>query len=167
MRRRPPRFTCTDTLFPYTTLFLSRLARFNSAHPGIVINLTPRYVPFDLERDEFDAAFHYGSNDWANVLSESLVGHDLVAVCSPTYLDQHPPITGPADLKEHVLLQQTRRPRKWREWFEAMGVSGLDAGAGPRFEHFYMIGPAAIAQLGIGPVPRLLVEDDIDIGREH
>src|SRR3546814_15506892 len=79
-----------------------------------------------------------------------------------------PPITGPADLKEHVLLQQTRRPRKWREWFEAMGVSGLDAGAGPRFEHFYMIAQAAIAHLGNGLVPRLLVEDDIasEIGGE-
>src|SRR3546814_18394384 len=29
MIRRPPRSTRTDTLFPYTTLFRSRLARFN------------------------------------------------------------------------------------------------------------------------------------------
>src|SRR3546814_2767317 len=30
MIRRPPRSTCTDTLFPYTTLFRSHLRR----HPG-------------------------------------------------------------------------------------------------------------------------------------
>src|SRR3546814_20066320 len=31
MRRRTPRSTRTDTLFPYTTLFRSHLARFDSA----------------------------------------------------------------------------------------------------------------------------------------
>ncbi|MGB3291261.1 MAG: transcriptional regulator GcvA [Burkholderiaceae bacterium] len=148
-----------------TKWLIPRLAHFNKAYPGIVINLSTRDLPFDMERDEFDAAFHYGSNDWANVLSESLVGHDLVAVCSPAYLEQHPPINAPADLREHVLLQQTRRPRKWREWFDAMGVSDIDSAAGPRFEHFYMIAQAAIAHLGIGLVPRLLVEDDIANGR--
>src|SRR3546814_15553370 len=33
MRRRPPRSTRTDTLFPYTTLFRS-VARVSAAHPG-------------------------------------------------------------------------------------------------------------------------------------
>src|SRR3546814_12949085 len=42
-----------------TKWLIPRLARFNSAHPGIVINLSTRDVPFDLERDEFDEAFHY------------------------------------------------------------------------------------------------------------
>src|SRR3546814_17824738 len=34
MRRRPPRSTRTDTLFPYTTLFRSRLARGDGERPG-------------------------------------------------------------------------------------------------------------------------------------
>lgn len=148
-----------------TKWLIPRLARFNAAYPGVVINLSTRDLPFDLERDQFDAAFHYGANDWANVISEPLVGREMVAVCSPTYLAQYPAITVADDLRNHILLQQTRRPTRWRDWFEAMGVSGVDALTGPRFEHFYMVAQAAVAHLGVGLVPRLLVEDDIMAGR--
>src|SRR3546814_8348129 len=36
MIRRPPRSTRTDTLFPYTTLFRSRLAKCGVLHPSLI-----------------------------------------------------------------------------------------------------------------------------------
>src|SRR3546814_16784627 len=36
MIRRPPRSTRTDTLFPYTTLFRSRLSRADGADPALL-----------------------------------------------------------------------------------------------------------------------------------
>src|SRR3546814_3651737 len=36
MIRRPPRSTRTDTLFPYTTLFRSRLAKCGVRHPSLI-----------------------------------------------------------------------------------------------------------------------------------
>jgi LysR family glycine cleavage system transcriptional activator len=59
------------------------------------------------------------------------------------------------------LLQPTRRPNTWHDWLEANNVSGMNAWAGPRFEHFYMIIQAAIAGLGVALLPRLLVNDDL------
>jgi LysR family glycine cleavage system transcriptional activator len=149
---------CTKWLIP-------RLGRFTSAHPNVVINLSTRDLPFDLDREGFDAAFHYGANDWPGVLSDPLVGYELVVVGSPRYLAEHPPLRQPADLAEHVLLQHTRRPNKWREWLEEKGVTQVNGWAGPRFEHFYMVTQAAIAHLGVALVPRLLVEDDLAAGR--
>src|SRR4051812_41047958 len=50
-----------------TKWLIPRLARFNQLHPDVVINLSTRDIPFDLEREQFDAAFHYGFNDWPGV----------------------------------------------------------------------------------------------------
>jgi LysR family transcriptional regulator, glycine cleavage system transcriptional activator len=144
---------------------IPRLARFNQACPGVVINLSTRDVVFDLEREQCDAAFHYGFNDWPDVISEPLVGQEFAVICSPEYLDTRPAVSSPADLRHHVLLQHTRGPNQWRLWFEAAGVKHVDPWIGPRFEHFYMVMQAALAHLGTGLVPRLLVEDDLASGR--
>ena len=149
---------CTKWLIP-------RLGRFTSAHPHVVINLSTRDLPFDLDREGFDAAFHYGANDWPGVLSDSLVGHELVVVCSSKYLAEHAPLRTPGDLADHVLLQHTRRAYKWREWLEDKKATHVNGWAGPRFEHFYMVTQAAIAHLGVALVPRLLVEEDLAAGR--
>jgi LysR family glycine cleavage system transcriptional activator len=149
---------CTKWLIP-------RLGRFTAAHPNVVINLSTRDLPFDLEREGFDAAFHYGSNDWPRVLADPLVGHELVVVCSPKYLAEHQALREPKDLANHVLLQHTRRPNQWREWLEAKNANQVNGWAGPRFEHFYMISQAAVAHLGLGLLPRLLIEDDLAAGR--
>jgi LysR family glycine cleavage system transcriptional activator len=149
---------CTKWLIP-------RLGRFTSAHPNVVINLSTRDLPFDLEREGFDAAFHYGANDWPGVLVDPLVGHELVVVCSPKYLTEHPPLGKPKDLVDHVLLQHTRRPENWCKWLEAKEATQVNGWAGPRFEHFYMIAQAAIAHLGVALLPRLLIEDDLAAGR--
>jgi LysR family glycine cleavage system transcriptional activator len=148
-----------------TKWLIPRLARFNQAYPDVEINLSTRDVVFDLEREHCDAAFHYGSNGWADVISEPLVGREFAVVCSSEYLASRDPVRTPADLRHHVLLQHTRRPHQWREWFEAAGVGDIDPWIGPRFEHFYMIMQAALAYLGTGLVPRLLVEDDLASGR--
>lgn len=148
-----------------TKWLIPRLARFHQAYPGIFVNLHTRDIPFDLERESFDAAFHYGNNDWPNVISEPLVGWELAVVCSPAYLQKHPSLRRPEDLCDHVLLYQTRRPNRWREWFDAMGIGHLNPGQGASFEHFYMIVQGAVADLGVALLPRLLVEDDIAAGR--
>ena len=147
-----------------TRWLIPRLARFNQSHPDIIVNLSTRDIPFDLERERFDAAFHFGSSDWPDVIAEPL-GGGVSVVCSPEYLAGRRPVRTAADLRAHVLLQHTRRPDQWRHWFEAAGVSGVDPWAGPRFEHYYMITQAVLAHLGFGLVPTLLVQDDLASGR--
>jgi LysR family glycine cleavage system transcriptional activator len=148
-----------------TKWLIPRLYRFSDAHPEILINLSTRAKPFDFATEAIDAAIHYGSNDWPGVLSDPLVGHEMVVVCSPAYLDSHATLKGPDDLSTHTLLQQTVRPNLWREWMEAKGSDVAHAWSGPRFEHFYMIMQAAVGSLGVALLPRLLVNDDLQAGR--
>jgi LysR family glycine cleavage system transcriptional activator len=150
----PPAF-CVKWLIP-------RLDRFSNAHPNILIDLVTRNTTFNFETEPLlDAAIHYGNNDWVGVMVDRLVGEEMVTVCSQDYLDRHPPLHSASDLRNHVLLQPTRRPNTWHDWLEANNVSGMNAWAGPRFEHFYMIIQAAIAGLGVALLPRLLVNDDL------
>jgi LysR family glycine cleavage system transcriptional activator len=154
----PPAF-CVKWLIP-------RLDRFSAVNPGVLVNLSTRAKPFDFDTEHFDAAIHYGSNDWPGVITEKLLGEELIAVCSPCYLAKGP--RSPArlrDLSQHVLLQQTSRHNNWQEWLEKNGVQDVNPWAGPRFEHVYMVMQAAIAGLGIALLPRLLVLDDVAAGR--
>src|SRR3546814_18708353 len=52
MRRRPPRSTRTDTLFPYTTLFrsLKKRAAFNAAFAGFDIDAVAAFGETDRDR---------------------------------------------------------------------------------------------------------------------
>src|SRR3546814_1296947 len=56
MRRRPPRFTRTDTLFPYTTLFRARGVA--SADPG-----TARIAPMINAQQIADTDIEIGADD--------------------------------------------------------------------------------------------------------
>jgi len=148
-----------------TKWLIPRLHRFSEAHPEILINMATRAKPFDFATEAIDAAIHYGSNDWPGVLSDPLVGAEMVVVCGPAYLAGHARLKGPEDLSNHVLLQQTVRPNLWRAWMMAKGGDAALAWSGPRFEHFYMIMQAAVGNLGVALLPRMLVNDDLQSGR--
>src|SRR3546814_19851884 len=52
MIRRPPRSTRTDTLFPYTTLFRSRLMYSRRIRNVTIARLTPRRAPLRIRSEE-------------------------------------------------------------------------------------------------------------------
>lgn len=144
---------------------IPRLHSFYSQHPEILLNVRTRSQPFDLELEQLDVAIHYGNNDWPNVVAEPLIGRTLVPVCSPAYLETIGPVKNPQDLGKGALLQHTRRPNRWQQWFEAHHAHATNAWTGPRFEHFYLLMQAAAAGLGVALLPRMFVEDDAKSGR--
>jgi LysR family glycine cleavage system transcriptional activator len=143
---------------------IPRLGAFSRAHPDVLVNLVTRTKPFDFESERLDAAIHYGDDDWPGVISHRLIGEDIVLVCAPAYAGRRR-LREPRDLGQHVLLQHARRPHAWREWLDAQQVHAVNAAAGPRFEHMYMIMQAAAAGLGVALLPRLLVSDEVAAGR--
>lgn len=153
----PPAF-CVKWLIP-------RLDRFSAAYPEVLVSLATRAKPFDFEAEKIDAAIYFGRRDWPGVMSDRLVGEDLVLVCSPAYRASAPRLKQPADLAAHTLLQQIHRPNWWSDWLTAKQASTANAWAGPRFEHFYMIMQAAVAGLGVALLPRLLVKEDVGARR--
>jgi LysR family glycine cleavage system transcriptional activator len=121
-------------------------------------------VPFSFENEPFDAAIHYGSANWPGALAHHLMAEETVPVCSPKYRTEHR-IVKPSDLSRAVLLHQTSRTEAWTEWFHATGVKSAYALRGPRFEQFTMIAQAAICNLGVALLPKLLIEDELALGK--
>ncbi len=140
-----------------------RLPAFLAAHPGITINLGTRVRPFDFEEEGFDAAIHFGTEDWPNTGFAKLFDEVLVAVCAPGFLAQHP-ARSPADMVGLSLLQLDSRPAAWRAWF---GHHGVDAPApqGMLFDQFAPMVEAAAQGLGVALLPQFLAQAEIAAGR--
>src|SRR5690606_18385426 len=60
-----------------------RLARFARAHPEVTVHLSTRMRPFDFTDTGFDAAIHYGREDWPQVSFLKLMDEDILAVAAP------------------------------------------------------------------------------------
>ncbi|PLC50825.1 LysR family transcriptional regulator [Pollutimonas subterranea] len=144
---------------------IPRLVAFHKSYPDILITLSSRSKEFDFDAQSIDASIYYGCDDWPNVVSEPLLGNDLVPVCAPGYLKGKRRVVTLSDLSKHSLLQQTRRPNSWHDFFADQGIPAANAWAGPQFEHFYMLLQAAIAGLGVALMPRFLILDDLASSR--
>lgn len=146
---------------------IPRLHRFQAAHPDITVNMTSRTRHFLFDDTEFDAAIYAGAASWAGAATQHLLDEEVIAVCSPALLGPRRQLS-PAELKDYPLLQQTTRPYAWRSWFAHCGLDlrqlGANDMAGPRYELFSMLSQAAICNLGIALIPRLLVEAELASG---
>ena len=140
-----------------------RLPAFMSAHPGIAISLGTRVRPFDFEEEGFDAAIHFGGEDWPNAGFAKLFDEQLIVVAAPQFLARHN-VHVPADLPGLSLLQLESRPAAWRAWFGHHGVDPAEP-QGMLFDQFAPMVEAAAQGLGIALLPQFLARAEIAEGR--
>ena len=146
-----------------TRWLLPRLPEFIQAHPSVVFHFSNRLEPFDLNKEPFDAALHYGSNFWDGAVTHHLLDEEMVPVSSPQFRQENR-LTHPEQLLGAILLHQSTRPNAWSEWFRTMGIESRTTFRGPRFEQFGMIAQAAISGLGVALVPEFFVEKELASG---
>jgi DNA-binding transcriptional LysR family regulator len=140
-----------------------RLPRFLAAHPGVTINLGTRLKPFDFEEEGFDAAIHFGRDDWAGAGSVRLFDERLVACCAPSFQSAHPAARA-RDLIGLPLLQLETRPNAWARWFAHHGVEG-PVPQGMLFDQFAPMIQAVIHGLGVALLPEFLAKAELADGR--
>lgn len=150
-----------------TRWLIPRLPRLAQACPDLVLNLETRTRPFLFSDGEFDAALYAGTAEqvasWPGTEATELLREDLVPVCSPALLGGRGPLP-PQALTAFPLLQQSTRPRAWRDWFAAQGVEHPRDSAGPRYELFSMLAMAAAHGMGLALMPTLLIEAELARG---
>ncbi|MFM2391599.1 MAG: hypothetical protein RLZZ437_3154 [Pseudomonadota bacterium] len=129
-----------------------RLARFAQAHPEVTVNLSTRLKPFSFEGSRFDAAIHYGREDWPGANFLKLMEEDIIAVTAP-----NAPVDPP-------LLQLESRPGDWARWFAAHGMTAPRAG-GMQFDQFATMMQATLLGLGAAILPVFLIERELADGR--
>lgn len=145
-----------------TRWLIPRMNSFARLHPHVTVNFSTRAVKFDFATERLDAAIHFGALSWPGVVSDRLMGENVVVVCSPSLARKR--LRNLGDLAHHTLLQHTTRPQAWQEWLGAVGAQHVHALKGPRFEHFSMVIQAAVAGLGIAVMPEFLVQQELDSG---
>jgi len=138
-----------------------RLARFARQHPGVTVNLSTRLQPFDFATNPFDAAIHYGRQDWPGAAYLKLMDEQVLAVASPTLTA---PLKTPQDVLTLPLLQLQNRPGDWGRWLAAHGAPGNRPPA-MMFDQFATMQQAAIHGLGAAILPLFLIEQDLAQGR--
>jgi DNA-binding transcriptional LysR family regulator len=136
-----------------------RLASFAASHPGITINLATRLKRFNFMAEGFDAAIHFGTDDWRDAGHMRLLDEQLTACISPHLLEAHP-VQTVEDIYNLPLLQLETRPTAWGLWFKAQGGRAPVSG-GMLFDQFAPMTQAAIVGLGIALLPDYLAEVEL------
>ncbi|WP_298839057.1 LysR substrate-binding domain-containing protein [uncultured Roseobacter sp.] len=139
-----------------------RLQDFARLHPEVTVNLSTRLAPFDFRSSTFDAAIHFGREDWPGVHYLPLMPETVVPVCAPDLFNGQ--ARDPAELLACDLLYLDTRPRGWARWFRAVGVD-QDPPAGMVFDQFSTMAQAAIHGLGIALLPTFFAQPYLDSGQ--
>ncbi len=139
-----------------------RLARFAAQHPEVTVNLSTRLKPFDFATSPFDAAIHYGRQDWPGVHYLPLMDEDLLAVVAPGLLAA--PLPEAKAILGHPLLQLESRSGDWGRWLAHHGSPGLRPPA-MLFDQFATMTQAAVHGLGIALLPVFLIKRELAEGR--
>lgn len=137
-----------------------RLARFAQTHPEVTINLSTRLRPFDFQGSTFDAAIHYGRQDWPGVDTLKLMDEEVLAVAAPGF----PTLTKATDLLNHPLLQLESRTGDWGRWLAHHGHPGLRP-PGMLFDQFATLTQGAIHGMGAALIPTFLIQRELTEGR--
>ncbi|KEJ88072.1 LysR substrate-binding domain-containing protein [Sulfitobacter donghicola] len=139
-----------------------RLSLFAAAHPEVTVNLSTRLQPFTLGASPFDAAIHFGHEDWPGVRYLPLMPEVVVPVCAPDLIGA--PFHAPTDLLQHPLLHLETRPRAWSRWFGAVGHP-CNPPHGMVFDQFATMAQAALHGLGIALLPTFVADPYLKNGQ--
>ncbi|OAN80645.1 LysR family transcriptional regulator [Sulfitobacter sp. EhC04] len=132
-----------------------RLRDFARSHPEVTVNLSTRLKPYAIEDSTFDAAIHFGREDWPGVSYLPLMPEIVVPVCSPDLMQA--PVRNAAEMLNHPLLHLEARPKGWARWLAALGV-GDEPPAGMVFDQFSTMAQAAIHGLGVALLPTFFAD---------
>lgn len=139
-----------------------RLRAFCKAHPEVQINQRTRVGQFDFEREQFDAALHFGMQDWAGVHYLPLAHERVIALAAPDFHDTLP--LPPETLLELPLLHLESRPGAWEQW-AAQNHCPADGLHGMLFDQFANMVEAAVSGFGAALLPEFLASREMARGR--
>ncbi len=139
-----------------------RLARFKALHPDISLNLSTRMRPFDMASDGFDAAIHYGREDWPGAAYLPLLNEDLIAVAAPSLVPN--PLPHANFILSYPLMQLGSRTGDWGRWLAHHGHPATRPTA-MVFDQYSTMATAAVHGLGAALLPTFIAQSYLDAGQ--
>lgn len=167
----PPSFT--------TRWLIPRLSAFWAKHPDVALRIasTPDSIdqsntcaPPTPSDNGLDVYIRFGSGHYPGWEVVPIFTPECIPVCAPGILQDGAPIIKPADLLQHVLIQDettsgAENPMDWSVWLSDHGVHSELAERGPRFSNSLLAIEAAINGQGVALALKPLIQTDLDSGR--
>jgi LysR family transcriptional regulator, glycine cleavage system transcriptional activator len=142
---------------------IPRLPTFQKLHPEIALNFVPFAQGYTFERPDLDCSILFGDGKWPETISEYLIGREVILIAPPPHLSECS-LRQPRDIAKFVLLQHTSVPQAWFRWCEAHNITIKNSRVGPQLDQFHSVIRAVMAGMGLGLVPRCLVQEDLNAG---
>lgn len=146
-----------------TKWLIPRLPDFRRRHPGITLSFGQHLSRDDAIAPGVDVAIRYGAGQWPELVTEYIGGREFVPIGAADLLGGKRG-DGAGALRGHSLLHHEEAPGAWRLWAAQHGALDLPTLTGPRFARYSALIQAVASGLGIGMVPRLLVEEELAQG---
>ena len=147
-----------------TKWLIPRLPAFSQQSRQVTLSFSRHLEPTDGIPPGVDAAIRYGTDAWPGVVSEYIAGREFVLIAARALMEERHRIVQPRDLIGHTLLHHEGAAQAWRQWASQHDVPETQTIAGPRFAQYASLIQAAVNGLGIGLVPRILVQDELAEG---
>lgn len=144
-----------------------RLQRFRAAHPDTSIRLVVSDYEPDCLKGEIDVAIIHGSGSWPRHRCELLFSEEVFPVCSPDYLERSGPLSCPADLIEHTLIDHEDEHWNWMNWRMWLATNDFDLPSEHhklQINNYNLVIQAAREGQGIGLGWRYLVDEMLERG---
>lgn len=147
-----------------TKWLIPRLPDFSKKSRQVTLSFSRHLEPTDGIPPGVDAAIRYGIDAWPGVVSEYIAGREFVLIAARSLLSDLHRIARPMDLIGHTLLHHEGAPTAWRQWASQHSVAEVHTLSGPRFVQYSSLIQAILSGLGIGLVPRILVQGELAEG---
>lgn len=138
-----------------------RLPGLSAQHPEIVVNLTARSDEFDLEAEGFDAAIHFGTENWPKARHDLLFRETTIAVLGARLAGS---VKRPSDLLNVPLLTLRSRVDAWSNWFASQGIDEWVTAKSASHNQFLLLAQTVAAGGGAALIPRFLIEQELETG---
>lgn len=147
-----------------TKWLIPRLPAFSQKSRQVTLSFSRHLEPTDGIPPGVDAAIRYGPDGWPGVVSEYIAGREFVLIAARTLVENFHRIAQPDDLIGHTLLHHVGAPTAWQQWALQHDVAENFTLSGPRFAQYASLIQAVVNGLGVGLVPRILVEAELAEG---
>lgn len=137
------------------------LPEFEATHPGIELRaMTFLPYPTSLPTERVDAFVGYGASMHPDMLSDYLLGREIVVIAPPRDMLKRP-LSVPADLRHFDLVHHEAQPDAWTQWCQMHRLVDIDTRKGPQLTLAHSIINAVGAGVGVALMPLFLVTREL------
>lgn len=142
---------------------LPYLLDFQNIQPEMNLNTITYLDNSQFDPAVIDIGIVQGDPPWPGMRVDYLMAEHLAPICSPQLLEK--PLQRAEDLMQFRILHHTTRSESWRIWFDNLGEPLPEELNSLRYSQYQLIIEAIGAGHGIGMLPLILVQKELQEGR--